>query len=156
MQRKQREIEQKKLSEENIERKETDEASVDGKNSKNTKRKLIKRQSNKIQPVECSQMPQEHSEPEKNFPEIEQTSYGSIWHRKFRPSLSPIIEEYPVEPSDQKEKPNFEDEGQVKAVKLPKHPVRKREKTKGRKEGRGNVMKINFPQYLWFDLKHQR
>ena len=46
------------------------------KNSKNTKRKLIKRQSNKIQPVECSQVPQEHSEPEKNFPEIEQTSYA--------------------------------------------------------------------------------
>ena len=43
MQRTQREIEQKKLAEKNIERKETDEASVDGnKNYQNTKRKLIK------------------------------------------------------------------------------------------------------------------
>ena len=139
MQRTQREIEQKKLAEKNTERKKTDEASVDGKNTKNTRRKLIKRRSNKIQPVECSQVPQEHSEPEKNFPEVEQTSYGSIWHRKFRPSLTPIIEEYPAEPSacDQEEKPN-EDDGQVKEVKevkLPKLPVCKREKTRRRKEG---------------------
>ena len=82
-------------------------------------------------------MPQEHNEPEKNFPEIEQTSYGSIWHKKFTPSLSPIIEEYrdPAEPFDQEEKPN-EDEGQVKEVKLSKLPVSKRENTKGRKEGK--------------------
>ena len=138
MQRTQREIEQKKLSEKNIDGKETDEASVDETNPKNTKRRLIKRRCNKIQPVEWSQMPQGHSEQEPKLPGIEQTNYGYIWLRKFRPSLSPIIEESPTvndaEPSDQEEKPN-EDEGIVKAVKLPKIPVRKLKNTKGRKEG---------------------
>ena len=54
-----------------------------------------------------------------------------MWWITLTISCSPVND---AEPSDQEEKPN-EDEGIVKAVKLPKIPVRKRKNTKDRKEG---------------------